>query len=118
MSKLIGRFYFKKTQNGNLVGEYSNNGMMAVDSECSNIDDTKIDDSDIELPDLFNGNYISVWHDGKETKEARLNIKPKHGTTGIYSLKWTALNNTIVFWGEGMIVDGILIGDYRNFDLI
>jgi hypothetical protein len=110
MPNVIGRFYFNKTNSGNLIGEFSNSGMKTVDSECANIESN---------PDSFIGVYNSVWEDDDGPHYAKLVIAYKSGTGDkIVSLKWIAKNNKTTFWGEGMFVDDLLIGDYRNFELI
>jgi hypothetical protein len=46
---------------------------------------------------------------------AKLKIVEK--SPNIFSLTWEVQNNKPdnKFWGEGMLCDGMLIGDYRNF---
>lgn len=109
MSRVIGRFYFKMTPTGNLIGEFSNNGMHEIDSECANKQSNEKG---------FIGIYHSVWEDDNGSNLAVLTIDYRAGTNDkIYVLKWKQ-NNITKFWGEGMLVDDLLIGDYRDFSKI
>lgn len=105
---LIGRFYFKKTQTGNLVGEFSHNGSVTNFTESADINDYN---------DAFTGNYYTTWQENKVSHLADLKIEFKLGTSDrIYKLTWTENGNEI-FLGEGFLFDDILIGDYRNFKI-
>ena len=106
--KLIGRFYFKITKNGNLIGEFSNNLSPKNFTESA----------DLIKQDVkgFEGNYYSSWLDDTDVKSANLFIRIKKGCKDIYTVNWKAKD--IDFFGEGFICDDIFIGDYRNFDPI
>jgi len=107
MSNIIGRFYFKMTKTGNLIGEYSNGGMKEVKTESADA---------ISKNQGFVGTYHSTWAEGNKIDLTTLHINHKPDTTNkIYSLEWKDQSNTIIFWGEGMLVDDLLIGDYRDF---
>ncbi len=102
---VIGRFYLKQTKDGNLLGEFSNNKIDRVIAECAN-----------RVPpfkEKFEGEYISTWIEENEAMVYELSIIAIGST---YKLKWISLSgNNSVFYGNGMLVDGILIGDYRDF---
>lgn len=105
---LIGRFYFKKTQTGNLVGEFSHNGSVTNFTESADINDYNKD---------FIGIYYTTWQENSEPHSANLKIEFKPNTGDrIYKLSWTE-NDTELFFGEGFLCDNILIGDYRNFKI-
>lgn len=107
MGNFIGRFYFKRTKTGNLIGEYSNSEMTEVRTESSNA---------ISESQSFVGKYQSIWSDGTDSTSAILSINYKpHTNNRIYSLEWTNSSGKILYKGEGMLVDDILIGDYRNY---
>lgn len=109
MVKIIGRFYFKMTKNGNLIGEYSNSGMSTIDSESANAKTNQHG---------FIGKYESVWSEDDKSFLTLIEIEHRDETNQkLYSLKWKK-NKKTIFWGEGMIVDDMLIGDYRNFSSI
>lgn len=109
MSNIIGRFYFKMTKTGNLIGEYSNSGMKEVDTESAN---------SISENHGFIGTYRSTWSEGNKFVSATLHINYKlHTNNSIYSLEWKDTSNNVMHWGEGMLVDDLLIGDYRDFEL-
>lgn len=125
MNNIIGRFYFKLTDSKNLIGEFSNN------HETCNKNYTE--SADRILPDAnsprnsddgkFIGEFFSTWHDEIDGMHdctlSKLKIIHKHDD--IFSLTWWLFqeNGKIAdkpsFWGEGMLCDGILIGDYRDF---
>ena len=107
---LIGRFYFKQTENGNLIGEFSNNFTDENITECANIKST------YDKKNKFIGNYQTTWI---ENNAKLLNLKIEYRTENkeIFKLTWTnPKSDEIIFYGEGFIVDKILIGDYRNFE--
>ncbi len=102
-----GRFYFKRTTSGNLIGEFSHHRMKENSTEGANR----------TSPDKgsFDGTYITTWSDNSTPQIAQMVITPKSGCTNIFTVEWTNLtSHKIIFLGEGMIVDGMLIGDYRN----
>lgn len=103
---VIGRFYFRQTDSGNLLGEFSNNHIDYVITECANLV--------TDYKDKFIGTYESTWF---ESKANALKLKIDYKTSPIskvYTLIWTDNNNVIQYSGEGFIVDNILIGDYRK----
>ena len=108
---LIGRFWFKKTQNGNLIGEFSNSSSDEISSESA-------DNQLINSSKDFQGKYKSTWQEKGEHLISDLIIMLKQNTiTNIYSLEWRDLDGDIIYIGEGIIVDNILIGDYRDFKI-
>jgi hypothetical protein len=67
----------------------------------------------------FIGEYYTTWHDeigSHKSVLAKLIIKRKF--ENIFSLEWQPAQDTdkFHFWGEGIVCDGILIGDYRDFE--
>ena len=107
---LIGRFYYKQTKNGNLLGEFSNNFTDENITECANIKST------FEKKNKFIGSYATAWLENS-AKSLILKIEYKTQNKEIFKLTWTnPKNNEIIFYGEGFIVDKILIGDYRDFE--
>ncbi len=122
MSNFIGRFYFKLTDSKNLIGEFSNNH-----KKCNR---NYAESSDRIIPDVCHGNFVGeyyhTWFDDFDPNElgggfAKLKIELKSECANIYSLNWWLYEKdgkTLgeqIFWGEGMLCDGMLIGDYRNF---
>ena len=104
--KLIGRFFFKKTDTGNLIGEWSNNNAPDIYTESSDLQN-KGDEKD-KLK--FEGTYFSTWQEKGKPKFAELNITHKDCK---YFLLWENEGKKI-FYGEGMLMGGMLIGDYRE----
>ncbi len=105
MSVIVGRFYFKLTENGNLLGEYSNNITQKAYTESA----VRIEAGRNE----FSGDYHSAWVEDGKAIYAKLVIgESVFGK--IYSLKWEEKSGVALFVGRGMLVDGILIGNYSN----
>jgi hypothetical protein len=104
---IIGRFYFKRTTSGNLIGEFSNNTM---NRNCT-------EGADRIYPDTgtFVGTYMTTWSEINTPQVSQMVIMPKSGCINIFTVEWTDLaNKNIIFSGEGMMVHDILIGDYRD----
>ena len=100
-----GRFYLKKTRNGNLVGEFSNDH------------DTKISTESCDAQGYFDGNYIgkynSTWQEKGTPLFAELEIVPNTSNEQLFVLEWRR-NGKPIFKGAGMLCDDILIGDYQS----
>jgi len=107
---IIGRFYFIQTENGNLLGEYSNQLSVRNTPESAEM---------VDRNGLFFGNYNSTWFEQNDNSPIlmRLRISPKDDSAErIYRLEWTE-NAVPQFRGEGFIVNGILVGNYWDIDL-
>lgn len=102
---IIGRFYFRLTTSGNLIGEFSNNLSLKNSTESAD----RIKGSATS----FLGEYQSTWHEGGQSELLTLSIQTKPSAQNIFSLTWYDANG-VNFWGEGFIVDRLLIGDYRD----
>jgi hypothetical protein len=109
-NKIIGRFYFKQTGNGNLVGEFSNNQSGNIISTESADFIKNIEGSDGD----YYGEYNSTWQESGEPIFAKLTIVPKPNCNKLFTLKWFNKNGKLFFEGEGMLCDNILIGDYQS----
>jgi len=105
MKNIRGRFYFKKTRNGNLLGEFSNNaGDRSWTESCDLIDGDNCD---------FIGTYNSSWQENGKALFANLSISRKGGENSqIFELTWQR-NGKLIFQGEGMLCDDMLVGDYN-----
>ena len=95
-----GSFYFDKTVNGNLIGEFSNNGSDSIMTESAT---AKSNGSN------FEGGYISTWFDIDLTM-ADLTITKKGKK---YLLEWTNTGKED-FTGEGFLSGDKLIGFYKK----
>jgi len=109
MGKVIGRFYFKLSDNGNLLGEYSNAGSTECDVEAAK----RIHTSEETSVEPFEGEYTSTWTEGKKVESATLKITRRPNSAGIFSVIWCDGNREL-FTGEAMVVDRILIGNYES----
>ena len=102
--KIIGTFYFKKTINGNIIGEYTNNKMESLSVECAQ--------QIIEKSDLFEGIYKSTWIEGEKSESSSLEITLQSKSK--YELIWKSNSNAVLFRGNGFVVDKMLIGTYSD----
>ena len=110
--RFLGRFFYKLTENGNLFGEFSNNVVADIVSESA---DRKDGCEDKCANCRYHGTYRSTWRHDDKAVFAELKIFKKKGLLGgdkLFSLEWRKDNTTLVFKGEGMLCDGILIGNY------
>jgi hypothetical protein len=102
--KIIGRFYFKQTSNGNLIGEFSNNGSEPSTESCDLISSANSN---------YLGEYDSSWQEDGKPFYAKLKIWKKEGKMRIFSLEWKR-NDKPIFTGEGMLCNDVLIGNYQS----
>ena len=109
MPKTIsGRFYFKQTSNGNLIGEFTNYQSDRIFTESA-------DQSASSGNCPYLGQYNSTWQENGKSCLADLEISPTNGSNEIFSLTWREKGRTI-FVGGGMLCDNILIGDYHSVE--
>lgn len=106
---IFGRFYYKKTISGNLLGEFSNNTSESNSTESADLI-LKSEDFKEENKGSFIGTYRGTWLEKNKSVECIIRIKAKT-THNIFSVTWES-NGTIFFWGEGLIVDSIFVGNY------
>ena len=108
-NRLIGRFYFKKTANGNLVGEYSNRHAASVRSYAEAA-------SRISSGSDWIGDYVTTWCEApnNECFSAKLQITARPHCVGIFSLRWDSVSGSRLFSGEAMLCDDMLVGDYTD----
>jgi hypothetical protein len=103
---IIGRFYFKQTNYGNLIGEFSNNEMNRNLTESANILES--------YEAMYTGKYRTTWFEtGTTTLILEITFR-EQTDNNIYILVWRNEKNETIFKGEGFIVDNILIGDYQD----
>jgi hypothetical protein len=103
--KIKGEFYFVLTKNGNLFGEFTNNGMNGRwDIESANKEKNKSID--------FQGKFISTWLEHKKSFTAILEVDKIDEIN--YTLIWKNLNGTEVFFGNAKLENEKLIGKYTN----
>lgn len=107
MSEIIGSFYLKKTSNGNLKGEFTNNRHYTVFTERAELREKGI------FP--FIGKYFSTWDeiDGPDSSYLTIGFlsNAKHSNAK-YELIWHDENNKVRFRGEALLAEGMLIGHY------
>lgn len=98
--KLIGNFYFKRTVNGNLIGEFSNDTTPDILSESCDLIGNSSD---------FVGTYNSSWRQGSKVFQLQLEISkiPKNK----FKLLWREAD-TLKYSGVGFMVNDLLVGYY------
>lgn len=103
----MGRFYFKMTANGNLVGEYSHRD--STPTRCYAEAATRISDDT-----GWTGRYITTWCEAPkcQCESAELSIQAR--PNGIYALEWMGDKGKRLFSGEAMRCNDTLVGDYTN----
>jgi hypothetical protein len=117
-SNLIGRFYFKLTDSKNLIGEFSNNYKTCK----KNYTESAVLKFRNPADGKFIGDYFSTWYEEKEHNCVLAELKIEQKYENIFSLTWRLVQDNgqtaadPSFWGEGILCDGILIGDYRDFE--
>jgi hypothetical protein len=100
---LIG---IKQTSNGNLIGEFSNDHSDKISTESCDL--TSGDNSSNYL-----GEYDSTWQEERKPVFANLKISKAERSSRLFHLEWRR-SGALVFEGEGMLCDDILIGDYHQ----
>ena len=98
--KLIGSFYFEKKENGDLVGQFTNNCTEKILSEKSTFISNEVDGTQ---------NYTTEWKDPEECK-ANLFIK-QHGNK--FMFEWE-MESKILYKGEAFLKDKIYVGHYTG----
>jgi hypothetical protein len=111
MPKTIGNFYFKLTDAGNLIGEYSN-----ADTDRSR-PESAWRKCPVDKPS-FDADYVATWYEpgSKAGEVAELQITLKNGSVGIFELVWSELKepNKAIYRGQAMCCDGMLVGNYQS----
>ncbi|WP_395050915.1 hypothetical protein [Flavobacterium sp.] len=105
--KIFGEFYFKKTDNGNLIGEFTNNSMGGRwDVECSNYCKG--------IKNNFECKYLTTWLEDDKPYIAVLEINLEHKEN--YALNWSnLLTGKKLFVGKAKIEDkNKIVGTYTN----
>ena len=95
-NKVIGSFCFKKTINGNLIGEFINNENQNIFADCSEVEKNESFES-------FIGNYKNVWQE--RNNPIIMNLEIRINSNSKFSLLWTNTeNNNVIFKGEGFLI--------------
>ena len=108
-SMLIGRFYFKKTTEGNLIGEYSHRELNCTRSFAEAA-------SRVGKGTEWVGDYKTCWVEPPDLEfgQALLKITKKRGAVNLFRLRWYGEDGSELFTGEAMLSDDLLIGDYTG----
>ena len=111
---LVGRFYFKQTSNGNLIGEYSNYAALSANEPQVATESADFLGDWDDSKDKFIGEYRSSWAYETVAIFSKLTISQHSSKKKLFTLKWRGTNGE-EYDGEGMLCDDILIGDYHPF---
>ena len=99
--EFTGSFYFNMTINGNLIGEFSNNKSIIIQTENAN--------RTSQERQTYVGTYVSSWVDSELNKSKLEIIDYKFK----FKLNWTETGNQD-YYGEGFLIENILIGYYKK----
>lgn len=102
--KIIGCFYLKKTNSGNILSEFTNNFNDEIFTESADLKKTKCKND-------FAGEYITTWQEKNKPILMSLIIEKEKAEK--YVLKWSN-ENGIVFFGQGFINGNKMIGYYTE----
>lgn len=102
--QIRGRFYFKRTSNGNIIGEFSNRQGDVVSTESADLTGHSTG---------FVGSYNTTWQEVGKPHYATLTIAPCTRNPALFTVTWFR-DRKMIFDGEGMLCDDILIGDYHS----
>lgn len=108
--EIRGWFYFKLTESGNLIGEFSS---FEVSVNSSHVAD-RIQTKNIKTSE-FSGTYNNIWlENNKNCMLMTMKITKIKEQNNRYELLWH-LKKKLIYKGLGSIVDNILIGNYESF---
>lgn len=107
MSRIIGSFYLKPTDDGNLAGEFTNSRLFTIAKEKATL---------LEKGSApFIGRYFSVWNGVYGPASGILTVSFIESTVPSnvkYNLVWADEDGTELFRGEALVAKGMLIGHY------
>jgi len=111
MNFILGYFVFIDLGNGCLGCKFGHLGIPLLLTESAVR-------ASAQLPnDIWIGDYVSLWLDSLNPPThtpGRLYIRPKSASQ--YLIEWRAEQDLdqVLFWGEGMLSNGQLVGSYWN----
>jgi len=107
MATIIGSFYLRLTDSGNLVGEFTNSRLFTIATESATL---------IEKgSEPFIGTYFSKWDGLYGLTSGVLTISYIQSTVPSnvkYNLVWRDEKGEVLFTGEALLAEGMLIGHY------
>ncbi|MDQ1161216.1 hypothetical protein QE422_001584 [Chryseobacterium sp. SORGH_AS 447] len=99
-----GFFYFRLTNNGNLVGEFFNDADTSIRTESA---DT------INNENRFDNSYLSTWREGNTSEIVNLNIRISDSNRRVFDLVWFRNNEDIaIFRGQAIEIEENLLSGY------
>lgn len=107
MSKIVGSFYLRKADGGNLLGEFTNNACFTISAEKASLKEAG------DLP--FTGRYLSTWLEGDTIQKAELvidHLEDAEYEDVKYRLVWNDLKKGPIYEAEALLAEGILVGHY------
>lgn len=107
MASFSGQFYFKLTEEGNLLGEYSHQGTSTIRPECAmRVTGAKND---------YAGDFLTAWYEQNTDNAmlAGLRVRPKPQDSHSFTLLWMEHKTSrILFTGEATLKNGAIVGHY------
>ena len=107
MAKIVGSFYLRKTESGNLLGEFTNNVRFTVSTENANLQEAG------DIP--YEGRYLSTWLEGDEPHTAELiidHLKDVNSCGKQYKLVWNDLQKGPIYEAQALLAEDVLVGHY------
>ncbi|WP_294284157.1 hypothetical protein [uncultured Chryseobacterium sp.] len=99
-----GFFYFRLTNNGNLVGEFFNDFDTSIRTESADRTNNE---------NRFDNTYLSTWREGGNSEILNLNINISENNDRVFDLAWFRNNeNNPVFRGQAMEIEESLLSGY------
>jgi hypothetical protein len=107
MAKIVGSFYLRKTDSGNLLGEFTNNARFTVSTENADLKEAG------DVP--YVGRYLSTWLEGDVPHTAELVIDHLDNAEACgkhYKLVWNDLHKGPIYEAEALLAEDVLVGHY------
>lgn len=107
MNKIVGSFYLRPADGGNLLGEFTNNVRFTITAEKASLKEAG------DRP--FTGRYLSTWLEGDGIHTAELvidHLKDAEYKDVKYHLVWNDLEKGPIYEAEALLAEGVLVGHY------
>lgn len=107
MSEIIGSFYLKRNEMGNLTGEFTNNVRFTVMPEQADLKEAGAV--------AYEGRYLSTWLEAGIPRSAELvidRLANAEYTDVKYRLVWKDLRLGPIYEAEALLAEGVLVGHY------
>ncbi len=112
-NQLIGSFYFRRTPNGNLIGEFTNFRTPIIITESANLAQNEdVENDDVLIGHEFLGKYNCSWRQNNDVFRLTLEIRRVPNANQKFELEWTNESGDIEYSGQGFMAEDLLAGFY------